>query len=42
MAAELTILTGADERDLTRLDEYRAIGGYAAAREGARDDAASS
>ena len=29
MAAELTILTGADERDLTKLDEYRAIGGYA-------------
>ena len=28
MAAELTILTGADERDLTKLDEYRAIGGY--------------
>jgi NADH-quinone oxidoreductase subunit F len=26
--AELTVLTGADERDLTRLDEYRAIGGY--------------
>ena len=29
MAGELTILTGADERDLTKLDEYRAIGGYA-------------
>ena len=29
MAAELTILTGAGERDLTKLDEYRAIGGYA-------------
>jgi NADH-quinone oxidoreductase subunit F len=28
VAAELTVLTGADERDLTRLDEYRAIGGY--------------
>jgi NADH-quinone oxidoreductase subunit F len=28
VAAELTILTGADERDLTRLDEYRAVGGY--------------
>ena len=28
MAAELTVLTGADERDLTRLDEYRAVGGY--------------
>jgi NADH-quinone oxidoreductase subunit F len=28
MAAELTVLTGADERDLTRLDEYRAGGGY--------------
>jgi len=28
--AELTVLTGADERDLTRLDEYRAIGGYGA------------
>ena len=28
MAAELTVLTGADERDLTQLDEYRAIGGY--------------
>jgi NADH-quinone oxidoreductase subunit F len=28
VAAELTILTGADERDLTKLDEYRAIGGY--------------
>jgi NADH-quinone oxidoreductase subunit F len=27
---ELTVLTGADERDLTRLDEYRAIGGYGA------------
>jgi NADH-quinone oxidoreductase subunit F len=29
LAGELTVLTGADERDLTRLDEYRAIGGYA-------------
>ena len=28
MAAELTVLTGSDERDLTRLDEYRAVGGY--------------
>ena len=28
MAAELTVLTGANERDLTQLDEYRAIGGY--------------
>jgi NADH-quinone oxidoreductase subunit F len=28
VAAELTVLTGADERDLTQLDEYRAIGGY--------------
>jgi NADH-quinone oxidoreductase subunit F len=28
--AELTVLTGADERDLTRLDEYRSIGGYGA------------
>ena len=35
MAAELTVLAGADERDLTRLDEYRAVGGYAAL-EGAR------
>jgi NADH-quinone oxidoreductase subunit F len=26
--AELTVLIGADERDLTKLDEYRAIGGY--------------
>jgi NADH-quinone oxidoreductase subunit F len=25
---ELTVLAGADERDLTRLDEYRAVGGY--------------
>jgi NADH-quinone oxidoreductase subunit F len=31
VAADLTILTGADERDLTKLDEYRAIGGYAQA-----------
>ena len=30
MAAELTVLTGADERDLTRLDEYRAVRGYRA------------
>ena len=29
MATELTILKGADERDLTKVDEYRAIGGYA-------------
>jgi NADH-quinone oxidoreductase subunit F len=29
VAGELTILTGADERDLAKLDEYRAIGGYA-------------
>ena len=28
--AELTVLTGADERDLTKLEEYRAIGGYGA------------
>jgi NADH-quinone oxidoreductase subunit F len=28
--AELTVLTGADERDLTQLEEYRAIGGYGA------------
>jgi NADH-quinone oxidoreductase subunit F len=28
VAAELTVLTGADEHDLTKLDEYRAIGGY--------------
>jgi NADH-quinone oxidoreductase subunit F len=28
VAAELTVLAGADERDLTRLDEYRAVGGY--------------
>jgi NADH-quinone oxidoreductase subunit F len=35
VAAELTILAGTDERDLTRLDEYRAVGGYAAL-EGAR------
>jgi NADH-quinone oxidoreductase subunit F len=28
VAAELTVLMGADERDLTRLDEYQAIGGY--------------
>jgi NADH-quinone oxidoreductase subunit F len=28
--ADLTVLTGADERDLTKLDEYRAIGGYGA------------
>jgi NADH-quinone oxidoreductase subunit F len=33
--AELTVLAGTDERDLTRLDEYRAVGGYAAL-EGAR------
>src|SRR5918999_106542 len=29
VATELTILKGADERDLTKVDEYRAIGGYA-------------
>jgi NADH-quinone oxidoreductase subunit F len=28
VAAELTVLTGSDERDLTRLEAYRAIGGY--------------
>jgi len=28
--AELTVLTGAGERELTKLDEYRAIGGYGA------------
>jgi NADH-quinone oxidoreductase subunit F len=28
VATELTVLTGADERDLTQLDEYRAVGGY--------------
>jgi NADH-quinone oxidoreductase subunit F len=28
VAAELTVLTNADGRDLTRLDEYRAVGGY--------------
>ncbi len=28
--ADLTVLTGADERDLTKLEEYRAIGGYGA------------
>ena len=28
MAVELTILQGAGERDLTKLDEYRASGGY--------------
>jgi NADH-quinone oxidoreductase subunit F len=28
--AELTVLIGAEERDLTQLDEYRAIGGYGA------------
>jgi NADH-quinone oxidoreductase subunit F len=28
--AELTVLTGADERDLSKLEEYRAIGGYGA------------
>jgi NADH-quinone oxidoreductase subunit F len=28
--AELTVLTGADERDLTKLEEYQAIGGYGA------------
>jgi NADH-quinone oxidoreductase subunit F len=26
--AELTVLTGTDERDISKLDEYRAIGGY--------------
>jgi NADH-quinone oxidoreductase subunit F len=29
VATELTILKNADERDLTKLDEYRATGGYA-------------
>ena len=28
--AELTVLTGADERDIAKLEEYRAIGGYGA------------
>src|SRR4029453_9592224 len=28
--AELTVLTGVETRDLTKLDEYRAIGGYGA------------
>jgi NADH-quinone oxidoreductase subunit F len=28
VAAELTVLTGADDRDLARLDKYRAVGGY--------------
>jgi NADH-quinone oxidoreductase subunit F len=28
--AELTVLTGSDERDLTRLGEYRDLGGYGA------------
>ena len=28
------LLKGADERDLTRLDEYRAIGGYEALAQG--------
>jgi NADH-quinone oxidoreductase subunit F len=28
VAAELTVLTDADEHDLTRLDEYRKVGGY--------------
>jgi NADH-quinone oxidoreductase subunit F len=28
VAAELTVLTGADKRDLTQLDEYRTVGGY--------------
>jgi hypothetical protein len=26
------VLAGADERDLTKLDEYRAVGGYARSR----------
>jgi NADH-quinone oxidoreductase subunit F len=30
VASELTILRGADERDLTKLEEYRASGGYGA------------
>ena len=33
------LLAGADERDLTKLAEYQAIGGYERAREGAGDDA---
>jgi NADH-quinone oxidoreductase subunit F len=28
--AELTVLTGADDRDIAKLDEYRAVGGYGA------------
>ena len=28
--AQAFVLAGADERDLTQLSEYRAIGGYAA------------
>ena len=36
MAARSVLLAGADERDLTKLAEYQAIGGYAQRREGAR------
>ena len=42
MPARSVLLAGADDRDLTKLAEYRAIGGYGAAREGARDDARTS
>ena len=28
MGLRTMLLAGADERDLTKLDEYRAIGGY--------------
>ena len=27
--SDVLVLAGADERDLTQLDEYRAVGGYA-------------
>ena len=36
MAARSVLLAGADERDLTKLAEYQAIGGYARRAEGAR------
>ena len=39
MAARSVLLAGADERDLTKLAEYQAIGGYDAGAEGARADA---
>ena len=29
MGARTMLLAGADERDLTKLEEYRAVGGYA-------------